>query len=195
MKKQLQNLCAIAALAMACSSASAQSYTFDFSSLENRDRDNPISDYMTAIYGSSVQTDGARVTDETSAPGGVTDLFIATSLQLLNRGDFEIDFGAVPIISARFEGHVLDPTPGDDFHLRAFNGNVEVFAFSRDEGEETFDSGLLTFPSPVDRLVFSDSGRKDVGIDDLTVVVVPEPATVLLMLAGMTVGLVRRRHI
>jgi hypothetical protein len=195
LKKQLQIAGAIFALGVACSSASAQSFTFDFNSLENRNRDGAISDYMTAIYGSSVVTDGARVTDETSVPGGVTDLFIATSLQLLNRGDFEINFGAVPIISVQFEGHVLDPTPGDDFHLRAFNGNVEVFAYSRNEGQETFDSGLLTFPSPVDRLIFSDSGRKDVGVDDLTVQVVPEPATALLMLAGLTVGLVRRRHI
>jgi len=194
LKKQLQVLCFCTALSIAGLTASAQTVTFDFNSLENRNRDNPISDYMTAVYGSSVETDGARVTDETSTPGGVTDLFIATSLQLLNRGDFEIVFGDVPIIGAQFEGHVLDPTFGEDFHFRAFNGQAEVFAFSRDEGEETFDSGWLTFPSPVDRLLISDSGRKDVGIDDLTVQAVPEPVTALLMLAGLAVILVRRRQ-
>lgn len=193
MKKQLRIFCAIVFVAMACEMASAQTFHFDFNSLENRDRDRAISDYMTAIYGSSVETDGARVTDETALPGGVTDLFIATSLQLLNRGDFEIVFDDVPIIGVQFTGHVLDPTIGDDFRFRAFNGNTEVFALSRDEGEETFDSGWLEFPSAVDRLVFSDSGRKDVGIDDLTVQVVPEPATALLMLAGLGVGIVRRR--
>lgn len=180
-------------MAVACSAASAQTYFFDFNSLENRDRDNPVSDYMSAIYGSPIQADGVRVTDETSTPGGVTDLFIATSLQLLNRGDFEISFGSVPIIGAQFEGHVLDPTVGEDFHFRAFNGNAEVFTYSRDEGEEIFDSGWLTFPAPVDRILISDSGRKDVGIDDLTVQVVPEPATAVLMLAGLAAGLYRRR--
>lgn len=178
---------------LGCSPVWAQTFTFDFNSLENRDRDRSISDYMTAIYGSPVETDGARVTDETADPGGVTDLFIATSLQLLNRGDFTIDFGDVPIIGAQFEGHVLDPTRGEDFHFRAFNGDAEVFSFTRDEGEEFFNSGWLSFPAPVDRILISDSGRKDVGVDDLTVQVVPEPATAMLMLAGLSAVMLRRK--
>ncbi len=189
---QLQLFCAIIAVVAGISDASAQMFHFDFNSLENRNRDNSISEYMTAIYGSTVETDGARVTDETSIPSGVTDLFIATSLQLLNRGDFEIVFDDVSIIGVQFEGHVLDPTLGEDFNMRAFNGNVEVFAVARNEGEETFDSGWLTFPSPVDRLVFSDSGRKDVGIDDLMVQVAPEPATLGLLLVGIAGGMFRR---
>jgi hypothetical protein len=194
LKKQLQLFCAITAVVAGVSGASAQTFHFDFNSLENRDRDNAVSDYMTAIYGSSVETDGVRVTDQTSIPGGVTDLFIATSLQLLNRGDFEIVFDDVSIMGVQFEGHVLDPTIGEDFHFRAFNGNTEVFALARNGGEEIFDSGWLEFQSPVDRLVFSDSGRKDVGIDDLTVQVAPEPATLGLLLVGIAGGLVRRRR-
>ena len=167
--------------------------TFDFNSLENRNRDNAISDYMSAVYGAPVETDGARVTDETSIPGGVTDLFLATSLQLLNRGDFIIDFGDVPIIGLQFIGHVLDPTIGEDFQMHAFNGNAEVHVLTRNSGEETFESGWIDFSAPVDRLVFSDSGRKDVGIDDLTVQVVPEPVTATLLLVGLAGGVLRRR--
>jgi hypothetical protein len=192
-KKRFLYRVALAGFGLFASAASAQTVTFDFNSLENRDRDNSISAYMTSVYGSAVDTDGARVTDETSIPGGVTDLFIATSLQLLNRGDFEIDFGSIPIISVQFTGHVLDPTVGEDFHMVAYNGEVEVHSLSRDGGEETFDSGLIQFITPVDRLVFSDSGRKDVGIDDLTVQVVPEPVTGMMMLAGLAALGARRR--
>lgn len=195
MKVQYCSLVVALFSAMAGTTATAQTITFDFNSLENRDRDNPISDYMSAVYGSPVATDGARVTDETSIPGGVTDLFIATSLQLLNRGDFEIDFGGVPIIGLQFTGHVLDPTIGEDFQMHAFNGNAEVHTLVRDSGEETFDSGWIAFSSPVDRLVFSDSGRKDVGVDDLTVQIVPEPVTAALLLAGVAGAALRRKSL
>jgi hypothetical protein len=174
-------------------SARADSVTFDFNSLGRFDRDRQISDYMTAVYGSGVTTNGARATDETSIPGGTTNMFIATSLQLLNRGDFEVLFESMPIISARFEGHVLDPTLGEDFNFWAYSGNTEVLHFTRDTGEESFDSGLLNFSQPVDRLVISDNGRKDVGIDDLTVVAVPDPASGLLLLAGVGAFAAHRR--
>jgi len=173
-------------------SSNADPITFDFNSLARFDRDRQISEYMTAVYGSGISTNGARATDETANPGGTTDMFIATSLQLLDRGDFEILFESVPIISARFEGHVLDPTRGEDFNFWAYSGDTEVAHFIREKGEETFDSGLLSFSEPVDRLVISDSGRKDVGIDDLTVVVVPDPATGVLLLVG-TLAALRRR--
>lgn len=173
--------------------ASADPVTFDFNSLGRLNRDPQISDYMTAVYGSAVTTGGARATDDTSVPGGTTDMFIATSLQLLDRGDFEILFQTLPIVSAQFEGHVLDPSPGDDFNFWAFSGSTEVLHFARDVGQETFDSGLLQFSQPVDRLVISDSGRKDVGIDDLAVVAVPDPSGGLLLLAGVGAFAARRR--
>lgn len=184
--------CALGVVVLAAN-ARADSVTFDFNSLGRLDRDRQISDYMTAVYGSGVTTGGARASDDTSVPGETTGMFIATSLQLLNRGDFEVLFESIPIISARFEGHVLDPTLGDDFNFWAYSGNAEVLHFARDTGEETFDSGLLTFSQPVDRLVISDNGRKDVGIDDLTVVAVPDPASGLLLLAGLGAFAARRR--
>ncbi len=164
---------------------------FDFDAVPERRGDFAISDYMTEAYGSTVSTDGARSVGEAS---GAADIFIATSLQLLGRGDFVIEFADVPIIGAQFEGHVIDATSSEDFRFRGFHGDVEVFSFSRNVGEETFQSGWLAFDEPVDRIILSDSGRRDVGIDDFLVQPVPDPATGLLVLAGVCAALTRRRR-
>ncbi|MCH7840649.1 MAG: hypothetical protein IID38_10510 [Planctomycetes bacterium] len=165
--------------------------TFDFNALDSRDRSSAISDYMTATYGSTVSVTGARAfADETDT----SDIFIATSFQLFSRGDFEIVFEEVSILGVQFEGHVIDGTVGDDFSFTAFDGDTERFSFSRDDGVTVFDSGWIDFGGPVDRLVVTDGGRKDVGIDDLTVAVVPDPATGLLLLAGACVGRMFRRR-
>jgi len=159
--------------------------TFDFNSLAIRRGDTVISNYMSDLYGSGISTDGARSTAERDNDA---DIFIATSLQLLNRGDFIIEFLDLPILGARFEGHVIDATAGDDFRFRAFAGDNEVFTLNHNFGVEVFDSGWLDFPEPVDRLIISDNGRKDVGIDDFTVQPVPEPATIVL--AAFALGFV-----
>ena len=165
--------------------------TFDFNALDSRDRSSAISDYMTATYGSTVSVTGARAfAEDTDA----SDIFIATSFQLFSRGDFEIVFEEVPILGVQFQGHVIDGTIGDDFSFTAFDGDIERLSFSRDDGVTVFDSGWIDFGGPVDRLVVTDGGRKDVGIDDLTVAVVPDPATGLLLLAGACVGRVLRRR-
>lgn len=166
--------------------------TFDFDALNPHRGDLAISNYMSDIYGSEVSTDGARTTSERDNDA---DIFIATSLQLLNRGDFVIEFRDVPIVAVQFEGHVIDATGGDDFHLRAFAGDDEVFLFTRNTGEESFVSDWLFFPQPIDRLIISDNGRRDVGIDDFVVQPVPEPATLLLGLSAIGFAAVtRRRH-
>lgn len=175
----------------------AQSTLFDFNDLGPFEGSNGIGNYMSDLYGSEIEVDGARATNDNSSPPeglgqGETDRMIATSFQLLNRGDFEILFTEVPIISASFEGHVLDPTPGVDFSFKAFSGDNLVFEITRNNAEEVFESGVFNFDEPVDRLRFSDSGRHDVGIDDLNVTAVPEPATGLLCIAGL-VAMLRRR--
>lgn len=165
--------------------------TFDFNALDSRDRASAISDYMTAVYGSTISVTGARAFADETDP---SDLFIATSFQLFSRGDFEIVFEEVPILGAQFEGHVIDGTVGDDFSFTAFDGDTVRLTFSRNDGVTVFDSGWIDFGGPVDRLVVTDGGRKDVGIDDLTVAVVPDPATGLLLLVGVGAGRVLRRR-
>jgi hypothetical protein len=68
-----------------------------------------------------------------------------------------------------------------------------VFSFTRNTGEENFDSGWLDFSEPVDRIIISDSGRRDVGIDDFVVQPVPDPATGMLLLVGFGAAIARRR--
>ena len=175
--------------------AMGQTVFFDFNDLGPFAGPNDISDYMSDIYGSNVDVGGARATNDNTDPSGglgdPVDRMIATSFQLFNRGDFEVLFEDAPIFGVEFEGHVLDPTPGADFRFSAFNGDDLVFELTHNEAEEAFDSGLILFGGPVDRLHFSNSGRHDVGIDDLSVVV-PEPTTALLILAG-SASLLRRR--
>lgn len=178
----------------AAGEARAGLVTFDFNSLGFFGRDAVISEYMTDVYGSTVTTDGARISNERTDPGGSTNKFIATSIQLLNRGDFIILFGELPIIGAEFEGHVIDATPGDDFNFTAFNGDTLVLSYTRDDGVEIFDSGWIDFPEPVNRIVVSDSGWRDVGIDNFVVQPVPEPATVLLAIIGTAVLYCRHRR-
>lgn len=192
MRIGLRMLC-VTSLMVATSAATAQTVTFDFDALGRFDGSRNISTYMTDLYGTSITVDGARAaTDANDA----ADRFIATSLQLLNRGDFEILFDETPIVGLQFEGYVLDATPGDDFTLRAFNDDslllmVEVVA--RDNGEEVFQTEWFALPAAANRLVVSDTGRKDVGIDNLVVQPVPEPATVALMLVGAGAVYLRRR--
>lgn len=185
----------IFSLAIAAPYAAADTDTvfFDFNTLGRFDGSRNISDYMTTEYGSSITVDGARASRDATDD---TDMFIATSLQLLNRGDFEILFDETPIVGLQFEGYVLDATPGDDFTLRAFSDSdllltVEVVA--RNFGEEVFQTEWFTLPTAANRLVVSDTGRKDVGIDDLVVQPVPEPATFALMLIGAGVVYAKRR--
>ena len=65
------------------------------------DRDRQISRCMTAVYGSGVTTNGARDGRGVVHPRRDDEHVCTTSLQLLNRGDFEVLFESMPIISAR----------------------------------------------------------------------------------------------
>lgn len=155
---------------------------FDFDALPNLRFSSAITDYMSEVYGSPITVEGARTYSEGF---GGSDIFIGTSLQLIGRGDFEILFLETPITAARFEGHVLDATIGDDFEFKAFSGIQFVTSIQRNEGVEVFDQDWVYFSQPVDRIIVSDTGRKDVGIDDFAVQVVPEPATFLLLASGV----------
>ena len=184
----------LVALVMVAASATAvETVSFDFNALARFDGPRNISEYMTDLYGTSITVEGARTTRDADDE---TDRFIATSLQLFNRGDFEILFDEMPIVGLQFEGYVLDATPGDDFTLTAFSDDtllltVEVVA--RDTGEEVFQTEWFALPAAANRIVVSDTGRKDVGIDDLIVEPVPEPMTAVLMFVGAGAVYLRRR--
>lgn len=180
-------------LAAAAGTARAQDVTFDFNALGRFDGPHAISDYMTAEYGSPITVDGARATNDQNDD---TNRLIATSIQLFNRGDFEILFQDTPISGLQFQGYVLDATPGEDFSMTLYNDSVQllvVTSVTRDNGQEMFQSDWIDLPLPANRIVVSDSGRKDVGIDNLVVRPVPEPATGALLLVGV-VALIRRRR-
>lgn len=173
----------------------AEYVSFDFSGLGFFDHDAAVSAYMTEVYGSPISTSGALSSNDRSDVGiGQQNFFIATSFQFYSRGDFEILFQETPIVGAEFEAHIIDASFGDDFRFWAYAGDKEVCFFSRNDGVEIFDSGWLAFAQPVDRILISDSGRKDVGLDDLRVQVVPAPPTGLLLLSGSLL-LARRRTV
>lgn len=183
----------LASLMVTAGMASADTVSFDFNALGRFDGPSRIGDYMTDVYGSSVTVETARATTDAD---DASDRLIATSLQLFNRGDFEILFDEMPIVGLQFEGYVLDATPGDDFTLTAFADDIlllTVEVIARDTGEEVFQTEWFALPSPANRLVVTDTGRKDVGIDDLVVELVPEPVTVVLMLVGAGAVYLRRR--
>lgn len=191
MRTSLLTLTAI--LAVAAGTARAQDVTFDFNALGRFDGSRAISTYMTDQYGSPISVDGARATTDVNDS---TNRFIATSIQLLNRGDFEILFQDTPISGLQFQGYVLDATPGEDFSMTLYNDNVQLLVVTnvtRDNGQEMFQSDWIDLPIPANRIVVSDSGRKDVGIDNLVVRPVPEPATGALLLVGAVAFLRRRR--
>ncbi len=182
----------LASLMITVGLAQAETVSFDFDALGRFDGPLRIGNYMTDLYGSSVTVETARAaTDSDDA----SDRFIATSLQLFNRGDFEILFDEMPIVGLQFEGYVLDATPGDDFTLTAFADDallLTVTVEARDSGEEVFQTEWFALPAAANRLVVSDTGRKDVGIDNLVVEPVPEPVTVVLMLVGAGAVYLRR---
>ena len=183
----------LAASMLLGASAPAVNVTFDFNALGRFDGARRISDYMTDTYGTSVTVETARAATDADDSA---DRFIATSLQLFDRGDFEILFDEVPILGLQFEGYVLDATPGDDFTLRAFSDEtllLTVDVIARDFGEEVFQTEWFALPAPANRLVVSDTGHKDVGIDDLVVQPAPEPVTGLLLLIGVGAVYLRRR--
>lgn len=184
----------LASLMVTVGMAAAETVSFDFNDLGRFDGPSRIGDYMTDLYGSSVTVETARATTDAD---DASDRFIATSLQLFNRGDFEILFDEMPIIGLQFEGYVLDATPGDDFTLTVFSDDallLTVHVVARDNGEEVFQTEWFSLSAAANRIVVSDTGRKDVGIDDLIVEPVPEPVTVVLMLVGAGAVYLRRRN-
>jgi hypothetical protein len=131
------------------------------------------------------------------ATGSGSDQYLWTRLQLLNPGNIRI-FLDVPTTSVSFDGYIFKATTGADFTFTAYdktgqiiyqqswNPNVNGTGFS-------YSTGLL--PEPAYSLNFSNQGRHDVGIDNLTLTPIPAPGTGLLGVIGaVLVRTLRRRR-
>ncbi len=170
--------------------AQAAMVTFDFDALSVPQNDVAISSYMTGVYGSTVTVTDARTLGEDLNP---SDVYIATAIDTIGSTSFEILFSGTPILGAQMEGHILGAEVGDGFTLTAYNGATPLASYTRNDGVAVFSTGWIDFGGPADRLVISDTGRRDVGIDDLVVEPVPEPTAGLLAVCGFG-WLIRRRR-
>jgi hypothetical protein len=220
----MKKLVFISVLAICLVTVAQGSVTFNFNSLSDGGNSAAISTYMTGAYGSTVTVSDA--TADNDAWSGNTTIAIRTAASV--GVDFEILFVNTPITSLLGQGgtgstvgYVYDATESDDFSIKGYDstyGDVEnpsasalVNSWSVDYGTFWFwdlgDDTLvrlpdLSFSRPVSLLVISDSGERDVGIDDLQVepyvtgsAVIPAPGAILLGSIGVSiVGWLRRRR-
>ncbi len=174
-----------------------------------------LSPYMTGVYGSQVtQTGGFGDNNTIINPnpgviwnGNPTDyLRLGNPLTPPFDKDFEISFDQVPITGLQVRGYVFDESRGPvDFQIFAYDStygnreNPNPSALVLHQVYNTLGNGVeipvgpFVFSRNVSLIVISDMGRFDVGIDDLDVTPVPEPAAGALLLAGLGLAAFRRR--
>jgi hypothetical protein len=209
--------------------AAQASVTFNFNILSDDGTSAAIGTYMTGLYGSTVTVSDA-ISDNDNWSGNTT-IAINTMSGSNVGGDFEVLFGVQPISAllgsggtGSTVGYVYDATSDDDFSIKAYDstyGDVENPSASAlvtnwhvdygtswwglvNDGDNTVvNLPDLSFTRPVSLLVISDSGTKDVGIDNLQVepyvagggAVIPAPGAILLGSIGVgLVGWLRRRR-
>lgn len=169
--------------------ARADLVTFNFnpSALPDNSNAATIGTYMTGIYGSAVTVTGhdgpVSEVGLFTLLGGSGDGYIESESSSLFGGEhlIQINF-ATPITSASFDwGQYLD-----EFRADYLIGSTWTNFFSRGYSVlNTGNSGLITFGSSVTALRFHDDAVGEVGIDNLVVNRVPEPATMLLLSLGL----------
>jgi hypothetical protein len=202
--------------------AQAATITFDFEGLTEPTAAVGLGDYMSSLYpGTTLPRDvivgDGRVENGGSHPwispatSGASGNYVRTAG---TSGDSEIYFVDVPIYSIQFDLAVFDDGAGGvfDFDLFAYDATFDagggredpsaaalVFQTSwSDSGPFDMNSGVITFASPVSLIVWSDSGARDVGIDNLIVSTtkpVPEPTAAPLFAVGSLIvgGALRKK--
>jgi hypothetical protein len=177
MKRRIQALC-LALLAVGIAQRTEACF-FDFEGLTFFDGPAAIEDYMEDICRSDVEVlhalaGGALIPE----PSG-RNLYLQNAPALFGVDWFQISFNDVPVAAVSFDWGA------------SWNGFV---AWA--DGDVIFESGPagggnghfgVSFASPVTALRFQDrSSRSPVAIDNLEVVPVPLPCSLLLLFSGLT---------
>jgi len=170
-----------------------------------------VTDYMTAVYGSSVTATGAAAwtNDDVGADWAGktgTDKWLRTyGSASVTPGLFQISFDALPILAGGFDAYVFAATADADFTVSFYtsdygdrynpNPGAHLGTFPTDFGVGGMVVSFVS-PVPISLMVFSNEGWHDIGIDNLTVMpVVPAPGAILLGTIGAgLIGWLRRRR-
>jgi hypothetical protein len=182
----------------------AATFQWSFDTASNIESDTDVSNYMSMIYGSSVVANNVKIDDAGWGSGRYLTTDDASGLSIV--------FTNTPIIKlyGTTDGWVFDA--GSQWPWQATNYDLTLTAYNQanhqvgstlkwnTSNNAYVDIPDVTFSEPVYKLVITDDGQHDVGIDNLKVeswacaATVPEPATLLLLGAGLVgFGIARRR--
>ncbi len=157
---------------------------FSFDSLSNGSTSPAIDADMTITYGSNVDVSGAVAVTTNPIIGDDPYLVIENAFY-----DISISFLDVPITSVSFDWAIIGHDTVDGADFKAYADGDLFFTRVRSNDGSFGNSGLFTFSSPVTTLRFTDHGFFDIGVDNINVTSVPEPATLILLGFSMIVGI------